>query len=102
MKDYTGAETDFRDVVNRFVETLGADNVNTGIAKIKLGRVLLREKQFQEAQEQTHAGYDNLIHQANPQISFLQAARKDLAAEYEALGRSQLAQHYLSEIAAKE
>jgi len=88
--------------VRRFTDTLGADNVNTGIAQIKLGRVLLREKNFPEAEEHTHAGYDNLIRQANPGVSFLQAARKDLAAENQALGNTRLAQRYLSELAAHD
>jgi eukaryotic-like serine/threonine-protein kinase len=101
-KDYAGAEAGFRDVVRRFTETLGADNVNTGIAQIKLGRVLLREKNFPEAEEHTHAGYDNLTRQANPGVSFLQAARKDLAAEYHALGNTRLAQRFLSEMTAHE
>jgi hypothetical protein len=35
-KDYPRAEQLFRDVVRRLSETLLADNVNTGIAHIKL------------------------------------------------------------------
>ena len=101
-KDYPAAESGFRDVVRRFTATLGVDNVNTGIAQIKLGRVLLKEGRFQEAEEHTHAGYDNLTRQANPGISFLQAARKDLAAEYQALGQLQLAQRYRLELTAHE
>lgn len=79
-KDYAGAEAGFRDVISRFTATLGPDNVNAGIAHIKLVRTLLREQRFPEARDQTLAGYDNLMHLANPGISFLQAARKDLAA----------------------
>jgi eukaryotic-like serine/threonine-protein kinase len=101
-KDYAGAEAGFRDVVLRFTETLGAGNVNTGIAQIKLGRVLLREKKFVEAESQTQAGYDNLTRQANPGVSFLQAARTDLAAEYSALGNPQLAQRYMRELTAHQ
>ncbi len=37
-----------RDVVQRFVNALGTENVNTGIAQIKLGRVLLRENPIRE------------------------------------------------------
>ena len=101
-KDYPGAEVGFRDVVRRFTETLGADNVNTGIAQIKLGRVLLREKSFAEAAQHTRAGYDNLTRQANPGVSFLQAARTDLAAEYTALGEAPLAQRFRQELAAHQ
>jgi serine/threonine-protein kinase len=102
LKDYAAAEAGFRDVVQRFTNALGADNVNTGIAQIKLGRVLLRERRFNEAQEQTHAGYDNLTRQTNPGTSFLQAARTDLTADYDALGQPQLAQHYRMELAANQ
>jgi hypothetical protein len=100
LKDYPGAETGFRDVVQRFIETLGAANVNTGIAQIKLGRTLLRERRLQEAEEPTLAGYDNLSHQTDPGTSFLQAARKDLVAEYEGLGLLQLSQRYQAELTA--
>ncbi|HEY2684748.1 MAG TPA: tetratricopeptide repeat protein [Steroidobacteraceae bacterium] len=100
LKDYAAAEAGFRDVVQRFTQALGKENINTGIAQIKLGRVLLRERHFAEAEEQTHAGYDNLSRQSNPGISFLQAARTDLTAEYGALGNTQLAQHYRTELAA--
>jgi serine/threonine-protein kinase len=100
LKDYAAAEAGFRDVVQRFIKALGTDNVNTGIAHIKLGRVLLREKHFNDAEQQTRAGYDNLSRQTNPGTSFLQAARTDLSAEYEALGQPQLARRYRIELAA--
>ena len=100
LKDYQGAEAGFRDVVQRFTETLGAANVNTGIAQIKLGRTLLRERRLQEAEEHTLAGYENLNHQTDPGTSFLQAARKDLVAEYEGLGLLQLSQRYQAELTA--
>jgi tetratricopeptide repeat protein len=38
-KDYARAELFFRDVVRRITETLGAHNVNTGIARIELGAI---------------------------------------------------------------
>jgi serine/threonine-protein kinase len=84
----------------RFTETLGAANVNTGIAQIKLGRTLLREQHLQEAEEHTLAGYDNLNHQTDPGTSFLQAARKDLVAEYEGLRMLQQSQRFQAELTA--
>ena len=97
MNDYSRAEEIFRDVVRRFTETLSADNVNTGIARIKLGRALLRQKRFQEAEVETHAGYDVLSKQTSSSISFLQAARNDLAAENDALNHPELAAKYRAE-----
>ncbi len=101
-KDYARAEELFRDVVHRFTETLSADNVNTGIAHIKLGRVLLRENYFAEAQIESLTGYENLTKQANPGTSYLRAARKDLAAEYDALKQPVQAARFRAELAATE
>ncbi|MBS1805862.1 MAG: serine/threonine protein kinase [Acidobacteria bacterium] len=86
-KDYAGAERIYRDVVQRFSEALSADNVNTGIARVKLGRTLLRESRFGEAEAETLAGYKILQKQTEPSTSFLRAARRDLVTEYEALKR---------------
>src|SRR5258707_5056006 len=60
-KDYPRAEQLFRDVIRRYNETLPADNVNTGIAHVKLGRTLLREKKYKDAEVDTRTGYENLI-----------------------------------------
>lgn len=99
-KDYPRAEQLFRDVVRRYKETLPADNVNIGIAHIKLGRTLLRQSRFKEAQPETLAGYEILIKQSSPSTSFVRAARKDLAAEYAALNQPQEAERFRAELAA--
>jgi len=101
-KDYTRAEGLFRDVVRRFTETLSADNVNTGIAHIKLGRTLLRENSYADAQFESLAGYENLMKQANPGTSYLRAARKDLAAEYDTLKQPEKAAKFRAELASEE
>jgi eukaryotic-like serine/threonine-protein kinase len=99
-KDYPRAEELFRDVIRRYTETLPADNVNLGIAHIKLGRTLLRENRYKDAEPETRAGYEILIRQSSPSTSFTRAARKDLAAEYEALNRPQEAARFRAELAA--
>ena len=101
-KDYSLAEQLFRDVVRRFTETLSTDNVNTGIAHIKLGRTLLRENRYADAQLESLAGYENLMKQANPGTSYLRAARKDLAAEYDALNQPEKAAKFRAELAKEE
>jgi eukaryotic-like serine/threonine-protein kinase len=101
-KDYPRAEQLFHDVVRRFTETLSADNVNTGIARIKLGRTILRQNRFKEAEQETMAGYHILVKQTNPAISFLQAARKDLAAEYDGLKQPEMAAKFRAELAAEQ
>jgi len=98
-KDYPAAEQIYRDVVRRFVEALSADNVNTGIAHIKLGRTLLREKKFNQAEIETLAGYKILSKQTSPSTSFIRAARKDLVAEYEALKHPGDAAKFRAELA---
>jgi eukaryotic-like serine/threonine-protein kinase len=101
-KDYTAADSIYRDVVRRFTEALSADNVNTGIAHIKLGRTLLREKRYKEAEAESLAGYNVLIKQTSNSTSFLKAARKDLTAEYEALKQADKAAKFQAELLATD
>ena len=97
--DYDGAESLFQPVIQMFVETLGADNVNTGIARIKLGRTLRLAGRLKDAEIESRAGYDVLAAQASPSISFLRAARDDLLLIYEATGEPEKAQRLREEIA---
>lgn len=87
----------FEDVVARFTETRGADHVDTGVARIKLGRVLLGQERHDQAEEHLLAGYDIVSATAAPTVSWLRAARTDLAAVYEATGRPELAERYRGE-----
>ena len=98
-KDYPRAEQLFRDVVRRYKETLPADNVNLAIAHVKLGRTLLRQNRYKDAESETLAGYEILSKQSSPSTSFIHAARKDLAAEYEALNQPQKAARFRAELA---
>jgi serine/threonine protein kinase len=100
-KDYPRAEQLFRDVIRRYQETLPRDNVNTGIGHLKLGRTLLRQSLYKEAESETLAGYEILRKQSSPSTSFMHAARKDLAAEYEALNEPQQAARFRAELAAE-
>ena len=99
-KDYPRAEQLFRDVIRRYKETLPADNVNLAIAHIKLGRTLLHDNRYKDAEPETLAGYEILVKQSSPSTSFIRAARKDLAAEYEALNQPQQAARFRAELAA--
>src|ERR1700675_997109 len=98
-KDYPRAEQLFRDVIRRYKETLPADNVNLAIAHIKLGRALLHDNRYKDAEPETLAGYEILVKQSSPSTSFIHAARKDLAAEYEALNHPQQAPRCRAELA---
>ena len=99
--DYANAEPIFRDVIRRLTEVLPYDNMNTGIARIKLGRVLLRQNRYAEAEEQTHGGFDILSKQMDPTVTWLRSARKDLVAEYTALNEPEQAAKF-KEAAAKQ
>ncbi|HEX5786851.1 MAG TPA: serine/threonine-protein kinase [Woeseiaceae bacterium] len=97
---YPEAEALFRSVIALFEESLGADNVNTGIARIKLGRTLRLAGRLPDAESESLAGYEILAKQANPSISFLRAARDDLVLIYEATNQPEKAARFRAEIAA--
>ncbi len=77
QKDYLHAEPLFREVIALFTGTLAADNANTGIARIKLGRTLLRAGRPRDAAAESLTGYGILAGQTSPSISYLRAARED-------------------------
>jgi tetratricopeptide (TPR) repeat protein len=99
-KQYVRSERIYRDVVRRFTEALSADYIGTGIVQIKLGRVLLRERRYQEAEAHTSAGYRVLAAQTSPSMKFRLLACEDLAAEYEALRQPERAKQFQAELAA--
>jgi serine/threonine protein kinase/Tfp pilus assembly protein PilF len=98
-KDYPRAEQLFRDVVRRFTEALTAGNVNTGIARLKLGRTLLHQNRYEEAEVETLGSYEILTKQTSADTSFVRAARKDLVAEYEGLTQPEKAAKFRAELA---
>lgn len=99
-KDYAHAEQLFREAVRRYSDAQGPDHMNTGIARIKLGRSLLRQGKYAEAARESLAGYEIAGRQTSPSVSWLHAARKDLVAEYEALGQPDRAAHFRADSAA--
>jgi serine/threonine-protein kinase len=98
-KDYTRAEKVYREVLERYKTTLPPDNINVGITRIKLGRCLLRQRRFAEATGESFAGYQILITQTDPSVSFLRGARKDLVAAYDSLGQPEKAVKFRAELA---
>ena len=99
-KDYKRAESLYRDAIRRFTETQGADHLNTGIAHVKLGRTLLRERRFADGRVESLVGHDILAKQASPSLSFLQNSLKDLAADADSLKETSIADGYRRELAA--
>jgi serine/threonine-protein kinase len=82
-----------------YTETQSADHINVGIARIKLGRTLLRQNQFVAAEKETRAGYEIVSRQADAGVSWLKSAREDLIIAYDSLGRNQDAQRFRTEMA---
>lgn len=98
-QEWSRAESLFRQAVQIFTETQSPTHINTGIARIKLGRVLLREKRYREAATESRAGYDILVPQISPGASWLVNARADLVQEYTALNQPQNAGQFSKELA---
>jgi serine/threonine-protein kinase len=98
-KQYTRADPLFREALQSYAETLPPDHLNVGITRIKLGRSLLRQKRYREAEEQTHAGYKIVAKQSDPSVSWLQNARRDLVEIYQALQQPDKAAEFKTALA---
>jgi tetratricopeptide (TPR) repeat protein/predicted Ser/Thr protein kinase len=99
-KQYARAEQLYQEAIQVFAETLPADHLNMGIAQIKLGRALVREKRFGDAEGHLTSGYAILAKQANPSVGYLQKAREDLVSVYDALKQPEKAKRFQTELAA--
>jgi serine/threonine-protein kinase len=93
------AEKLFRDAVDRLTHKSTTDPLYVGIAHIKLGRALVREKRYQEAEPETLAGYEALTQREGKSPSWLRKAREDLIAVYDALQQPEKAARYRAELA---
>jgi serine/threonine-protein kinase len=93
-KDYPRAEAMYRQALQVFERTVHEGHLNTAIAHLKLGRSLLRQKRFSDAEKETLAGYTTLLKLVSPEDSFLLAGRKDLGEIYTGLGNMQQASRY--------
>ena len=82
------------DVVSRFTRAMGADSLETGMAQVRLGRTLLREKKYSASAAHSLAGYQALVQQLNPDSGWLSGARHDLTLDYAALGEPEKAKAF--------
>ncbi len=99
-REYAHAERLFRQAIAIFTATLPPGHLNIGIARIKLGHVLVRERRFPEALQESRTGYEILIKQTSPSISWLNTARQDLVDEYTALHQPENSARFRAELAA--
>ncbi len=85
--DNTNAERYYRDALVVFGQTLPDQHLDIGIARIKLGRSLLRQRRFADAERESSAGLGILLAQTSPSTSWVKNARSDLATVYDSLGQ---------------
>jgi serine/threonine-protein kinase len=97
QKDYACAEKNYREAVRR-LDASSEDSVNAVIAHLKLGRALLRESRFHDAEGETFPAYQYLVKHVPANNGFLSAARKDLAAIYDGMRNSEKAAHFRAEL----
>ena len=83
---FARAEPVLREVVARYARARPVDDLNAGIARIKLGRALIGQGRFAEGRDESLAGYELVSAKADPGVKWLRAARADLVKAYEALG----------------
>jgi tetratricopeptide (TPR) repeat protein len=96
-EQYDRAEPILREVVNALTERPQPGNMAVGGAQALLGRVLLREKRYLEAEEHLTAAYAIF---ANRPLTMLQKVREDLAELYTVLHRPEKAAEFRAELAA--
>ena len=97
-KDFPGAERLFRDALQVYSQTLPANHLNVGIARVRLGRALLLDKRYQDAEAESRAGYEILNTQPSAPEHWMQNAKSDLAREYEALHQPEKAAKFRSDL----
>jgi serine/threonine-protein kinase len=76
--EWRAAEHLFRDSLAIYASTLPPGHINEGIGRIKLGRTLLRQNRLAEARRELELGKKIVGSQANPAVSWLNSANKDL------------------------
>ena len=96
-KNLACAEKMYREAVSRF-DKYSANTLNDAVAHLKLGRALLREGRFAEAEPEALFGYNYLVKKVTSTDHFLLFARKDLAAIYDGLHDAAKAARYRSEL----
>jgi eukaryotic-like serine/threonine-protein kinase len=96
-KNYPAAEKNYREAVRR-LDLASPDGLNDAIGHLKLGRALLKEGRYADAEPHSLAAYRYLVAHVNPANSYLANARRDLAAIYDALHQPQTAAHFRAEL----
>jgi serine/threonine protein kinase/tetratricopeptide (TPR) repeat protein len=98
-KDYAKAEQFYRDALKLYADSLPAGHLNIAIAHVRLGGALLRDRRYSDAETESRTGYELLMKQSTPPARWVQTARNDLLAEYNAMNQSEKAAKMRDELA---
>jgi serine/threonine-protein kinase len=98
QKQYASAEALSRTALLMIGKVLPADHLYAGVILLGLGRTLMKEKRFKEAEPYLIKSYVVLGKQGNPSLGTLQKARAALADDYTALGKSSEARKLEAEV----
>ena len=82
----------FRETLALYATLLSPEHLNIGIAEAKLGRALLRQRRFQQAEVHLVTAQDIFTRQPKSSLVWLRTAREDLIAVYDALKQPERAQ----------
>ena len=81
-----------------YAQTLSPEHQLVGIARVRLGRAILRQRRYSEAENESPAGHELLMKQASPPANWLSRVRTDLAEEYDALNKPEQAAKFRAEV----
>jgi len=98
-KDNQRAERAYREALSRFAEKLPPGHMNTAIAEVRLGHVLVLERRYKDAEGPLVTGYNGLTKLPGSQANRIQNAQKDLVAVYEALNQPDKAGIFRAQLA---
>jgi tetratricopeptide (TPR) repeat protein len=102
-KNYKEGERLFREALSMYgqsmyAQTLPPGHQLVGIARVRLGRAILRQRRYSEAESESRAGYELLMKQTNPPANWLSKARTDLEEEYDGLNKPEQAAKFRAEL----
>ena len=96
--DQQRAEPFYREAIATFVATQGAQHLNTGIARLKLGDSLVAQGRYDEAEKELLTGYGILTKQTSPSVSWLTRARENLVKLYTVWHQPEKARKFQAEL----
>jgi tetratricopeptide (TPR) repeat protein len=92
--DHKRAEPFYREAIALYEATQGAQHLNTGIGRLKLGDALVGQERYAEAEKELLAGYEILTKQTSPSVSWLKRARENLVKLYTASNQPEKAKPF--------